>query len=115
MRPPPHVTTATRQASQSAGTAVSVFPLVAFVIVRLIAWTALTNPTLGRIAPLAKRRTPCPAQVFLATVQKSAMELHHVQMLGTSCSPLARRTRPAAARRTASFSATTGPGVLLAR
>ena len=80
----------------------------------LFAQTALMNRTLGRIAPFAQRRAPWPAQVSLATVQKSAMENQLVQILGTSCSPLARHTVPAAARRPDSFSARMGPAVLLA-
>ena len=80
----------------------------------LIARMALMNQTLGRIATIAQRRAPCPAQVFLATVQKSVMERQLVQISGTSCSPLARHTIPAAARRPDSFSARTDPAVLLA-
>ena len=77
------------------------------------AQTALMNRTLGLIATFAQRRAQCPAQVFLATVQKSAMEFQPVRILGTSCSPLARHTMPAATRRPDSFSAVTAPDVLL--
>ena len=103
--------------TRCAGMAASVLRLRFFAQVSLgfiIARTALTNLTPGQIAPFAQRRAPCHARVFPATVQKSATGSSLVRMLGTSCSPLARPTRPAAARRPDSFSALMAPTVLIA-
>ena len=74
----------------------------------------LTILMLGPIARIAQRKVASPAQVFLRIVQHFVMEKQLVQIFGTSWSPLARHTMPAAARRPDSFSAATAPAVLIA-
>ena len=84
---PPSVTTAVGQALPGAEMAVGVLRLSGVVMELFLARTALTNRTLGRIAPFAQRRAPCPAQVFLATVQNFAMDVLLVLIIGTNYSP----------------------------
>ena len=73
---------------------------------------ALMSLILGPNVVFAKRTDLCPAQDFQATVQRSAMDGQLAQMLGTSCSPLARLMVPAVTKRTDFFNVRTAPDVL---
>ena len=80
----PSVTTVDGQTLPCAGTAADVFRLHIFVMELLIVQTALMSQIPGQIVLIAQRRAAYPAQDFLATVHSFAMELQHVQMLGTN-------------------------------
>ena len=88
-------TTAVNQActvtSPCAGTAAHVSERWTFVIVELSAVMVLMNQTHILIEIIAQRRTVCPAQVILGTVESSVMAVPPVQISGTNYSPPANR------------------------
>ena len=83
------VTTAPVQALLCAGTAVRVLRKHGRVTVLSTVLTAPMNPILIPIALFAQKKALCPAQVFLATVQRYAMAFQRAQTDGMSFFPLA--------------------------